>query len=161
MTGISTGRQLSWEWLNYHHLLSFWVVAREGTIRGADGELRLAHRTISGQVHRLEDVLGQKLFVRRGRRLALTEAGQLAFRYADEIFNLGQELMGALQGRVSERSLRLVVGVADVLPASLVRQFLEPALQLDQKVQVVCRADKSVQEFIAELALHRVDVVLS
>jgi len=149
------------EWLNYHHLLYFWAVAREGTITGAGRELRLAHPTISGQIHRLEAVLGEKLFERRGRRLALTEAGQVAFQYADEIFTLGQELMGALKGRVSERPLRLVVGIADVLPASLVRRFLEPALRLKQKVRLVCRADKSVQEFIAELALYRVDVVLS
>jgi LysR family transcriptional activator of nhaA len=151
------------EWLNYHHLLYFWVVAREGSIVRASQELRLAHPTISGQVHRLEEVLGEKLFTRRGRQLVLTEAGRLAFRYADEIFSLGREFTDTLKGRASGsgRPLRLVVGVADVLPPSLVRRFLEPAFRLDQPVQVICRADKSVAEFLAELALHRVDVLIA
>jgi LysR family transcriptional regulator, transcriptional activator of nhaA len=149
------------EWLNYHHLLYFWVVAREGSIVRASEELHLAHPTISGQIHRLEEVLGTKLFARQGRRLVLTESGRLAFRYADEIFSLGREFVDALKGRETGRPLRLVVGVADVLPPSLVRRFLQPAFRLGQEVQVICRADKSVEEFIAELALHRVDVVIA
>ena len=149
------------EWLNYHHLLYFWVVAREGSIVKASKELGLAHPTISGQIHRLEEVLGEKLFARRGRMLALTEAGRVAYRYASEIFSLGSEFVDTLKGRASGRPLRLVVGVADVLPPSLVRRFLEPAFKLGNAVRVICRADKSVEEFMAELALHRVDVVLA
>lgn len=149
------------EWLNYHHLQYFWVVAKEGSIVRASAELRLAHPTISGQIHRLEEVLGEKLFARRGRNLVLTEAGRVAFRYADEIFTLGREFTDTLKGRATGRPLRLVVGVADVLPASLVRRFLEPAFRLGQPVRVICRADKSVDEFVAELALHRVDVVIA
>jgi LysR family transcriptional regulator, transcriptional activator of nhaA len=149
------------EWLNYHHLLYFWVVAKEGSIVRASEELRLAHPTISGQIHRLEADLGEKLFARRGRNLVLTEVGRVAFRYADEIFSLGREFVDTLKGRASGKPLRLVVGVADVLPPSLVRRFLEPALRLNHAIQIVCRADKSVEEFIAELALHRVDVVIA
>ena len=149
------------EWLNYHHLLYFWVVAKEGSIVRASEELRLAHPTISGQIHRLEENLGEKLFARRGRHLVLTEVGRVAFRYADEIFSLGRELIDTLKGRASGKPLRLTVGVADVLPPSLVRRFLEPAFRLGHAVQIVCRADKSVEEFIAELALHRVDVVIA
>lgn len=149
------------EWLNYHHLQYFWAVAKEGSVVRASELLRLAHPTISGQIHKLEDTLGEKLFARRGRGLVLTEAGRLAFRYADEIFSLGREFTDTLKGRATGRPLRLVVGVADVLPASLVRRFLEPAFRMDQPVRVVCRADKSVDEFIAELALHRVDVVIA
>jgi len=149
------------EWLNYHHLLYFWMVAKEGSIVRASEELHLAHPTISGQIHRLEDVLGTKLFARQGRHLVLTESGRVAFRYADEIFSLGREFVDTLKGRATGRPLRLVVGVADVLAPSLVRRFLQPAFRLGQEVQVICRADKSVEEFIAELALHRVDVVIA
>jgi LysR family transcriptional activator of nhaA len=149
------------EWLNYHHLLYFWVVAKHGSIVRASAELRLAHPTISGQIHRLEEVLGEKLFARRGRHLVLTEAGRVAFRYADEIFSLGQEFIETLKGRSSGKPMRLVVGVADVLPPSLVRRFLEPAFRLATPVRIVCRADKSVEEFVAEMALHRVDMVLA
>jgi LysR family transcriptional activator of nhaA len=149
------------DWLNYHHLLYFWVVAKEGSIVRASQELHLAHPTISGQIHRLEEVLGTKLLARQGRHLVLTEAGRVAFRYADEIFSLGREFVDTLKGRATGRPLRLVVGVADVLAPSLVRRFLQPAFRLGQEVKVVCRADKSVEEFIAELALHRVDVVIA
>ncbi len=55
------------EWLNYHHLLYFWTVAREGSVSKASASLRLAQPTISGQVKTLEDTLGEKLFERRGR----------------------------------------------------------------------------------------------
>ena len=120
------------EWLNYHHLLYFWVVAKEGSIVRASKELRLAHPTISGQIHRLEEVLGEKLFARRGRNLVLTEAGRVAFRYADEIFSLGREFVDTLKGRASGKPLRLVVGVADVLPPSLVHRILEPAFRLGE-----------------------------
>ena len=88
------------EWLNYHHLLYFWVVAKEGSIVRASEELHLAHPTISGQIHRLEDVLGEKLFARKGRNLVLTETGRVAFRYADEIFSLGREFVDTVKGRV-------------------------------------------------------------
>ncbi|MDB4931133.1 MAG: Transcriptional regulator [Myxococcaceae bacterium] len=149
------------EWLNYHHLLYFWMVAKEGSIVRAGEALSLASSTISGQIHRLEEDLGEKLFAHEGRRLVLTESGRVAFRYADEIFSLGREFVDTVKGRASGRPLRLVVGSADVLPALLVRRFLEPAFRLGQSVHVVCRAEKSVEEFLAELALHRVDVVLS
>jgi len=149
------------EWLNYHHLLYFWTVARKGSIARASEELRLAHPTISAQIRRLEETLGEKLFQRSGRRLELTEAGGVALRYADEIFTLGREFVDTLKGRASSRPLRLVVGVADVLPPSLVRRILEPAFRLGNSIRIVCRADKSVEEFLAEMALHRVDVVIA
>jgi LysR family transcriptional activator of nhaA len=137
-------------------------VAREGSISAASKLLRLAHPTISGQVHRLEEVLGEKLFVRTGRRLALTDQGRVAFRYADEIFALGREFVDTLEGRATAtRPLRLVVGVADILPSSLVRRFLEPALHIGQPVQLFCRAATAVEELVAALALHTVDVVIA
>src|SRR2546428_329337 len=142
------------EWLNYHHLLYFWVVAKEGSIVRASKELRLAHPTISGQIHRLEENLGEKLFARRGRHLVLTEVGRVPVRYADEIFSLGRELIDTLKGRASGKPLRLTVGVADVLPPSLVRRFLGPAFRLGHPLQIPSRAHKWVGEFIARIALH-------
>ena len=149
------------EWLNYHHLLYFWAVAKHGSITQASKELRLAHPTISGQIHRLEEVLGAKLFTRKGRNLALTDSGRIAFRYADEIFSLGQEFQDTLKGRSSGQQLRLVVGVSDVLAKSIVHRMLEPAFELQDRVRVICREDRSVEAFMGDLASHTVDVVLS
>ncbi len=149
------------EWLNYHHLLYFWAVAREGTVAAAAAELRLAPQTVSSQIHRLEEVLGEKLLARKGRHLVLTDAGRTAFEYADDIFALGRELVDALKGRTHGRPRRLLVGVADVLPKLVVRRLLEPAFGLPDPVQIICREDKPVDEFIADLAVHKLDVVLS
>jgi LysR family transcriptional activator of nhaA len=149
------------EWLNYHHLLYFWMVAKHGSITRASAELRLAHPTISGQIHRLEEALGEKLFARRGRNLVLTDSGRVAFRYADEIFALGQEFQDTLKGASTGKPIRLVVGVSDVIAKSIVHRILEPAFQLHEKVHVVCREARSPDAFMAELAVNAIDVVLA
>ena len=82
-------------WLNYHHLLYFWKVAKTGSVTAASKELRLAHPTLSAQIRTLEKSLGHKLFRQVGRRLQLTETGQLVYRYANDIFPLGEELIQA------------------------------------------------------------------
>lgn len=148
------------EWLNYHHLLYFWVVAKEGTIAAACKQLNLAQPTISAQLRVLEDSLGEKLFTRVGRNLALTETGRVVYRYADEIFSIGRELMDALKGRPTGRPLRLNVGVADVLPKLVAYRLLEPALQLPEPVQLVCH-EGSPAELLTRLATYDLDLVLS
>jgi LysR family transcriptional activator of nhaA len=149
------------EWLNYHHLQYFWMVAREGSIARASKLLRLAPPTISGQIRRLEAVLGEKLFDHKGRNLVLTDAGRVAFGYADEIFNLGQEFLDTVQGRAPGRPIRLVVGLSAVLPISIVYRMLQPAFALEKRVRIVCREARSTEAFLGELALQAVDVVLS
>ena len=97
--------------LNYQHLFYFWTVIREGSIVKAAVKLSLAHQTISGQLHTLEDSLGERLLTKQGRRLVLTDAGRVVFEYAEEIFSLGRELIDTIQGRKIGQPKRLVVGV--------------------------------------------------
>lgn len=148
------------DWLNYHHLLYFWTVAKEGSISRAADKLHLAQPTISGQLKKLEESLQQKLYERVGRGLALTDAGRTVFRYADEIFSIGAELRDALKGKSSNRPLHLTVGVPDSLPKLIAYRLIEPAFRLDEKVHVECREGK-LQDLLGELATHSVDVVLS
>jgi LysR family transcriptional regulator, transcriptional activator of nhaA len=148
------------EWLNYHHLLYFWTVARTGSIANASKELLLAPPTISAQVSRLEHTLGEKLFARSGRRLVLTEAGRVVFRYAEDIFGLGRELMDTLKDRPTGRALRVQIGVADVLPKLIAHDLIAPALQVAAQVHVVCREDRP-ERLLAELAVNELDVVLA
>jgi len=148
------------EWLNYHHLLYFWVAAREGGITAAATRLRLAPPTLSSQIRALEDALGEKLFTRVGRRLELTDAGRTVLRYADEIFGLGRELLDSVKGRPAGQPLRLVVGVADVVPKLVVRRLLEPARHLPEAVRLVCRED-TPERLLAELAVHAVDLIVT
>lgn len=148
------------DWLNYHHLLYFWTVAKEGSIARACKKLLLAQPTISAQLRDLEQALGEKLFAREGRGLRLTETGQLVFQYADEIFSIGREMVDAVRGRPTGRPLRLAVGIADVLPKLISFRLLRPALALDTAVQIQCREDKP-DRLLAELAIHALDIVLS
>ena len=147
-------------WLNYHHLLYFWTVAREGSISRACEQLHVAQPTISSQLRKLEKSVGEKLFKRVGRNLVLTETGQLVLRYADEIFSLGQELTDVLQGRPTGSPLRFFVGVAMVLPKLIAYRLLEPALRLPEPVQLTCDEGK-LDDLLMELAAHRLDIVLS
>lgn len=148
------------EWINYHHLLYFWTVAREGSIAKAGEKLRLAQPTISGQLRVLEESLGHKLFTRKGRGLALTDFGQLVYRYADEIFAIGKELTEAIKGRPSGRPVRFVVGISEVVPKLVAYRLLEPALRLHEPVRIVCREDKT-ERLLADLAVHDLDIVIT
>lgn len=146
------------EWLNYHHLLYFYVVAKEGSIARACEELRLAQPTISGQLRMLEESLGEKLFDRAGRGLALTEIGKVVFRYAEQIFTLGTELQQTLKGLPTRRPL--VVGIADVLPKMVAYRLLEPARRLPEKVRMICREGRP-ERLVADLATGDLDIVLT
>lgn len=148
------------EWLNYHHLFYFWTVMREGSLTAASARLSLAPSTVSAQLGKLEESLGGKLFQRAGRNLEPTDLGRLVFRYADEIFSLGREMMDTIRGRPVAGPLSLKAGVVDVLPKLIVRRLLEPALQLPERVKLVCLEDKE-DALLAELAMHTLDVVLS
>lgn len=148
------------DWLNYHHLLYFWMVAREGGITRAAEQLHLAQPTLSSQIRKLEKALGAELFERAGRSLVLTETGQLVYRYADEIFTLGRELKDAVRGQPSPWTLRLTVGVPDVLPKLVVYRLLKPALEFGERVQLVSYEGK-LDQLLSDLAQHRLDVVLA
>ncbi len=148
------------EWVNYHHLLYFWLVAREGSLARASAELRLAQSTVSKQIHLFERVLGHDLFTKDGRRLVLTESGRVVFRYADEIFGLGREMLDTLRDRPVGRPLRVTVGIADVVPKLIAERVLAPALKLGGPVRLVCREDKP-DRLLADLALHELDVILT
>jgi LysR family transcriptional activator of nhaA len=148
------------EWLNYHHLLYFWVVAREGGLVPAGKVLHLSHPTLSAQVHALEGRLGEKLFTKAGRKLVLTQTGRVVFRYADEIFTLGREMVDTVRGRSTGQPLRLDVGIVDVVPKLVARRLLQPALSLAEPVRIVC-SEGSYETLLADLALHTLDLVIS
>jgi len=148
------------EWLNYHHLFYFWSVAQTESISRASERLRLAPSTVSAQVSKLEEMLEGKLFHRVGRNLELTELGRIVFRYADEIFSLGREMMDTVQGRPVSGPLRLIVGIVDALPKLVVRKLLEPALQLPEQIRLICHEGKE-EQLMAELSVHGLDIVLT
>jgi LysR family transcriptional activator of nhaA len=112
------------ESLNYHHLLYFFTVAREGSVARASARLGLKQPTVSAQVHLLERKLGRKLLERSGRGLKVTAAGETVLRYAQSIFALGGELLSALDGQ-AEVAPALTAGVSSTLPQALAAALLE------------------------------------
>lgn len=146
--------------INYKHLRYFWVVAREGGVARASERLHLTPQTISGQLSLLEKHLGVDLFSRVGRNLELTDSGRLVLSYADEIFSLGGELEEVLNQLPDDRPQLFRVGVVDVVPKSIAHRVLQTALQMPEPVRMVCR-EASLDMLLAELAVHRLDLVLA
>jgi LysR family transcriptional activator of nhaA len=138
----------------------FWMVVREGGILPASRALKLAHPTISAQIKRLEESLGETLFDRSGRRLELTETGRIVYRYADEIFTLGRELIETMKGLPTGSPLKLVVGVTDVMPKLVVRRMLEPVFTMPEFVHLVCEEDR-FDRLLGDLARLRLDLLLT
>jgi LysR family transcriptional activator of nhaA len=148
------------EFLNYHHLRYFWVAAKEGGLTRAAEKLRVSQPSICTQIQTLERALGDKLLRRTSRGLALTEAGQKVFSFAEEIFSLGEDLLSTMKGRPTTRPLRVHIGIADSLPKLLTYGMLKPIFHLPQAVQASCGEGK-VPDLLAQLATYRLDVVLS
>lgn len=146
--------------LNYKHLHYFRMVAKAGAINRAAEKLHLTPQTLSGQISAFEERLGVALFRRSGRRLELTDAGQTALTYADEIFQVGAELEEALQNRATARVHPFRVGIADVVPKAIAYQLLAPALTLAEPVRLSCKEGR-LEQLAAELSIHRLDMVLA
>ena len=144
---------------NYRHLYYFWVVAKEGGIARGAARLGMAVQTVSAQVRELERSLGHALLKPAGRGLVLTEAGAAAVAQADQIFRLGEQLPSAVRDAVSSPSVRLSVGILDALPKLVVRRLLEPVMA-EPRLRLVCHVDE-FDDLLADLALHRLDVVLA
>lgn len=146
--------------LNYKHLHYFWVVAKEGSITRAADRLGVAVQTISGQLSLLEKQLGKTLFNSQGRGLVLSESGRTALGYADQIFQLGEALLDALEDSTQEATLRLRAGISDGIPKLLAYRLLSRVTDMPGDIRLLCD-EGEFETLLAELALHRLDVVLT
>lgn len=146
--------------INFRHLHYFWVVAKEGSITRAAERLGLAVQTVSAQLALLEQSVGKSLFRPQGRRLVLTEAGQVALRYADQIFLLGEQLQEALSDIELDKTLRLTVGISDSLPKLIASRLLESTLTLPQPVRLICY-EEQFDTLLGKLSVHKIDVMLT
>ena len=144
---------------SYKHLYYFWVVAQEGGMSHAAARLGMAVQTVSAQVRELEKDLGCQLLKPSGRGVALTEAGQVAVRQAEQIFELGEALPALVRGAVDTPAVRLAVGMADGLSKLEVQRLLQPLLKVPH-LHLVCH-DGEMDDLLADLAMHRLDVVLA
>ncbi len=148
------------DWLNFHHLRYFWAAAKEGGLARAAAKLHVSQPSISEQIRELEVSLGEKLFRRKGRNNVLTDAGQIVFGYAEQIFALGREMTNAVKQGPAAKMQRLYVGVTDSLPKLVTNEILKPVFSMAQTAHVICREGK-LEDLLAQLAAHRLDIVLS
>ena len=150
--------------LNYAHLLYFHTVAREGSVVRASEVLHVTPQTISGQIKLLEGSIGEPLFVRAGRGLALSDTGRLVQEYAESIFSLGEELTRRLgSGTGNTHAVALRVGIVDSVPKLVACRILGHALENEageEEGRLVCH-EGALETLLAELAVHRLDLVLS
>lgn len=144
---------------NYKHLYYFWVVAKEGGISRAAEKLDMAVQTVSAQVRELERSLGYALLKPAGRGLVLTEAGLAAMQQADLIFQLGENLPALVRDAVSAPTVHLKVGISDGLPKLVVRRLLQPVIH-EPNLRLLCH-EGEFDDLLGDLALHRLDIVLS
>ena len=146
--------------LNYTHLLYFWTVANEGSIARASEVLHLTPQTISGQLKKLEDAVGEPLFTKFGRGLTLTETGQVVRQYADEIFYLGAELSERVRTKQPLMPTSLNVGIVNSVPKLIAQRVLQPALAIEDPIRINCK-EGDLDTLLGDLAVHRLDLVVS
>jgi len=145
--------------LNFNHLRYFWAVAHEGSLTGAAARLNLSQSALSVQIQKLEQQMGHPLFDRVGKRLVLTEAGQIALDYADTVFQAGDELMRTLHGRPMANRQVFRVGALTTLSRNFQLEFLQPLVGRPD-VELIVRSG-AMRELLAQLEAHAIDVVLS
>lgn len=145
--------------LNYRHLYYFWMVVKEGGFARAATHLDMAIQTISSQVRELERSIGRQLLKPAGRGVTMTEAGQLAFNRAEQIFHLGQLLQEEMREAEGGPAARLAVGLSDGISKFAAHALLTPVLQTPG-LRLLCH-DGEYEQLLSELALHRLDLVLA
>lgn len=146
--------------LNYSHLQYFYTVATEKSVTRAAEVLHLTPQTISGQLKLLDDAVGSALFERSGRRLVLTEMGRVVYRYAEAIFSVGEELAHVIRNKAPATPAVLNVGITQSIPKLIAHRMIQPALAIDEPLRIVC-FESALEELLAQLAVHDLDVVLS
>lgn len=148
------------DWLNYHQLMNFWLVAREGSVQRASQVLHVTPASVSLQIRQLERTLKIKLLQKQGRGVVPTEIGQEVANYATTIFSTGQEMMEMIRGEPGDRPRQLRVGVRDVMPKLVAFRLLQPAFDLGFPVRLVCH-EGEMPQLVADLAIHKLDVIFS
>lgn len=147
------------KWLNYHHLLYFRMIANEGSIAKAAEKLKLGQPALSAQLKTLEESFGHDLFERRNRRLFLTDAGKVALKYANEIFDRGQELLEVIDDKAFSDKVHLHLGALDSVPKTLITKLVESAHKI--KDCYVTVLEGRGDELIREVSSHQIDILIS
>src|SRR3954447_13528539 len=136
-------------------LQSFVLVARHGSVKAAAAELSVTEPAVSVAVSALRRELGDELFVRSGRGIALTEGGRRLAALATEILGLAEQARRSVASGESRRGL--------VVATSLVAEHIAPLIELftarEESVEVAVEAVPG-GEFADALEHRRADIAL-
>jgi LysR family transcriptional activator of nhaA len=147
------------KWLNYHHLIYFKEIANEGSISKASEKLLIGQPALSAQLKQLEEQLQIELFERKNRKLVLTDAGNVVLKYANEIGQLGQELLQVIADKSYSNKTPFRLGALDSVPKQIVWEIAQKARSYgDCFVSIV---EGSQEELTAELSARNVDCFIS
>jgi LysR family transcriptional activator of nhaA len=83
----------------------------------------------------------------------------VAMKQADQIFQLGESLPARVKDAASVPSVRLTVGICDSLPKMVAHRLLLPVIDV-KNLKLTCY-EGQLDDLLGDLALHRLDVVLS
>lgn len=147
------------KWLNYNHLQYFHTIAREGSIARAALKLNIGQPTLSTQLKQLEEALGKPLFERSKQRLYLTEAGKVAFEYADQVFRLGSEMQEALEDQLQNNRIHVQIGALDSVPKHITKEVILKAYKIGNCMVSVLEG--AGDRLLRDLSAHKVDLLLS
>lgn len=148
------------KWLNYHHLLYFRVIAKEGSIARASEVLLVGQSALSTQLKQLEESLGQKLFERKNKSLVITEAGKVALEYAEEIFKKGEEFIQVFNEQSLSTKSHYQIGVVASAPKVIACELLEQAQKYGDDCFITL-AENTPEELIEKINKHEIDLALT
>src|SRR3954449_12532838 len=136
-------------------LQSFVLVARHGSVKAAAAELEVTEPAVSVAVSALRKELGDDLFVRSGRGIALTEGGRRLAALATEILGLAEQARRSVSSGETQR--------IQVVATSLVAEHIAPLIELftarEEGLEVAVEAAPGAG-FAEALEHRRADIAL-
>ena len=138
-------------------LRSFVAIVDTGSMLNASEQVFVTQSALSLQIKRLEELVQQTLFHREGRRLSLTQAGDLLLDYARRVLALHDEAVAAVSAGQFTGPARvgMVQDFAETLLSGLLSQFAE----LHPEAQIFARV-AGTAELLSLLDRRQLDIVL-
>lgn len=134
----------------------FRAVVREGGVTRAAQQLHRVQSNVTTRIRQLEASLGVPLFVREGKRMVLTPAGQTLLTYADDILRLAAEARHAVQPSEPHGRLRIASmesTAASRLPALLATLYQRwPRVQLELVTMTTRQSIQALSNFEVDCA---------
>jgi LysR family transcriptional activator of nhaA len=145
--------------LNFNHLFYFYIVAKEGSIKMAAERLHVSQPTISDQIKLLEEYFDCTVFERKNRSLILTKSGELAMKYAEDIFNLSNELTINLRNKLDLPKGSLDIGITQFMSHYFLYDTILPLFKQNEiSINII---DNERHLLLAELEEGKLDMIFT